>query len=441
MNESSVADSIRNFFRRDSAVGITLLVATIAALVVANSPLNGIYQKVLELKLSISLSTFTIEHSIKEWINEGLMSLFFLVVGLEIKRELKYGELSSFQSAMMPVVAALCGAALPALIFYSLNTGTEFVNGWAIPMATDIAFVVGIMALLSSRMPVWAKVLVTAIAVVDDIIAVLVIAFFFAEQIKIVALGVAALCLLILVIFSYSGIKRLWPYLVIGFVMWGAVLNSGVHSTIAGVILGFAIPASRRWDLEQLQEYAQEGIDLFKKAADEEVEVTRKQAMRHMGKSQFYTKSPLHRMEDNLRPFVYFMVMPLFAFVNAGLVFYPGIINAALHSALTYGIILGLFLGKQIGVFGAIWISTKLGLYRLNPDREIWKIIYGIALLTGIGFTMSLFITELAFTDDKLLRISKIGILVGSLLCGLLGYYFLYRRPEYKAEDHQAFEE
>src|SRR5699024_1335345 len=314
------------------------------------------------------------------------MALFFLVVGLEIKRELKFGELSTFRQALLPAVAAICGAALPGLIFYSLNAGSPNIQGWAIPMATDIAFVIGIMALLSSRIPVWARVLVTAIAVVDDIIAVLIIAVFFAKQIHMVALGVAVICLLILIIFNCFGVKRLQPYLIIGFVLWGAVLKSGVHSTIAGVMLCFAIPASQRWNLERLQEYAQMGIDLFKKAADEQKDVSRKQAMRHMGKSHIYAKSPLHRMEDNLRPFVYFLVMPLFAFANAGLVFYPEVMSAAFSSTLSLGIVLGLFLGKQLGVFGTIWVFTKLGYSRLAPDREIWKILYGIALLTGIGF-------------------------------------------------------
>src|SRR5699024_11754288 len=215
-------------------------------------------------------------------INDGLMAIFFLLVGLEIKRELKYGELSSFQSALLPVVAAISGAAVPALIFWGLNGGSDFMNGWAIPMATDIAFVIGVLAVLGSRVPVWAKVFVTAVAVVDDLIAVLVIAFFYTEQISMAALAVAGLCLLVLLLFSYSRVNKLSPYLLVGVVLWVAVLKSGVHATIAGVVLGFAIPATRGWSLKQLKEYAQEGFDLFKQAEDEDLPVTREQALHHM---------------------------------------------------------------------------------------------------------------------------------------------------------------
>ncbi|MGK7371428.1 MAG: Na+/H+ antiporter NhaA, partial [Candidatus Halalkalibacterium sp. M3_1C_030] len=334
---------ILHFFKRDSAAGMMLLLATIAALIIANSPLNEYYEHLLELEFSIGFSSLMIEHSVHEWINDGLMAIFFLLVGLEIKRELKYGELSTFQSALLPVIAAMSGAAVPALIFWGFNGGTDFMEGWAIPMATDIAFVIGVLAVLGSRVPVWAKVFVTAIAVVDDLIAVLVIAFFYTEQISMGALAIAGLCLLVLLAFNYGKVNKLSPYLLVGTIMWVAVLKSGVHSTIAGVMLGFAIPASRGWSLDRLREYAQEGFDLFKQAADDNLPVTKEQALHHMDETVSHAQSPLHRLEHKLHNAVYFVIIPLFAFANAGVVFDPKIMGQAFTSPLTWGIAFGLF--------------------------------------------------------------------------------------------------
>ena len=440
MNNSRIYTSVLHFFKRDSAAGMMLLLATISALVIANSPLNELYEHLLELEFTIGFAELMIEHSVHEWINDGLMAIFFLLVGLEIKRELKYGELSSFQSALLPVVAAVSGAAVPALIFWGLNGGTDFMNGWAIPMATDIAFVIGVLAVLGSRVPVWAKVFVTAVAVVDDLIAVLVIAFFYTEQISMGALGIAAICLLVLLLFSYSRVNKLSPYLLVGVIMWVAVLKSGVHATIAGVMLGFAIPAARGWSLDRLKEYAQEGVDLFKQAADKNLPVTKEQALHHMDETISHAQSPLHRLEHKLHNAVYFVIMPLFAFANAGVIFDPQVMSQALVSTLTWGIALGLFFGKQIGIFGATWLLTKLGFSGLSANRETWKVVYGVALLAGIGFTMSLFIAGLSFTDPALLEFAKVGILIGSLVSGLLGYFVLSRRPHFNVEDQEPFD-
>ena len=417
-----------------------LLLATIAALIIANSPLNEFYEYLLELEISIGFSSLMIEHSVHEWINDGLMAIFFLLVGLEIKRELKYGELSTFQSALLPVVAAVSGAAVPALIFWGFNGGTDLMNGWAIPMATDIAFVIGVLAVLGSRVPVWAKVFVTAVAVVDDLIAVLVIAFFYTERISMGALAIAGICLLVLLLFSYSRVNKLLPYLLVGVVMWVAVLKSGVHSTIAGVMLGFAIPAARGWSLDRLKEYAQEGFDLFKQAADENLSVTREQALHHMDETVSHAQSPLHRLEHKLHNAVYFVIMPLFAFANAGVIFEPEMIGQAFASTLTWGVALGLLLGKQVGIFGATWLLTKLGFSELAPNRETWKVVYGVALLSGIGFTMALFIANLSFADATLLEFSKVGILLGSLVSGVLGYYVLSLKSHFGGKTQQSFD-
>jgi NhaA family Na+:H+ antiporter len=440
VNNSKLYTSILHFFKRDSAAGMMLLFAIIAALIIANSPLNEFYEHLLELEISIGFSSLMIEHSVHEWINDGLMAIFFLLVGLEIKRELKYGELSTFQSALLPVVAAMSGAAVPALIFWGFNGGTDLMNGWAIPMATDIAFVIGVLAVLGSRVPVWAKVFVTAVAVVDDLIAVLIIAFFYTEQISMVALGIAGICLLVLLAFNYSKVNKLSPYLLVGTIMWVTVLKSGIHATIAGVMLGFAIPTARGWSLDRLKEYAQEGFDLFKQASDENLPVTKEQALHHMDETVSHAQSPLHRLEHKLHNAVYFVIMPLFAFANAGVIFEPEMMGQAFVSTLTWGVALGLFFGKQLGIFGATWLLTKLGFSELAPNRETWKVVYGVALLSGIGFTMALFIANLSFADATLLEFSKVGILLGSLVSGVLGYYVLSLKSHFGGKTQQSFD-
>lgn len=420
-----------------------LLFATILALIVANSPLYEMYHHFLEMHIRLGVGNLTIDESVHHWINDGLMAIFFLLVGLEIKRELKYGELSSVQSALLPAVAAVGGAMLPALIYWGFNVDAAagYMDGWAIPMATDIAFVIGVVALLGTRVPVWAKVFVTAIAVVDDLIAVLVIAFFYTESISMAALGIAGICLLVLLLFSYKNINKISPYMIIGFIMWWAVLESGVHATIAGVVLGFVIPASRGWNLQRLKEYAQEGFDLFKQAEDEDLPVTREQAMHHMEETVSHAESPLHRLEHKLHFSVYFLIMPIFAFANAGVVFDPQIVGEAFASTLTWGIAIGLFVGKQIGILGFTWILTKLGLTDLVDNKETWKTVYGVALLAGIGFTMSLFIANLSFdAGSELLEFGKIGILLGSFASGILGYFILSRQPDFGAETQQPFD-
>jgi len=432
---------IVDFFKKDSAAGMMLMFATVLALIVANSPLSDAYHHLMEgTHIVLGFSDFMIDEPVHYWINDGLMAIFFLLIGLEIKEELKYGALSSAQSALLPVVAAFGGASLPAIIFYGFNGGTPFMGGWAIPVATDIAFVIGVLALLGSRVPVWAKVFITAIAVVDDLIAVLVIAFFYTEQISMVALGVAGVCILILLLLNYRGVNKLSPYMIIGFIMWWAVLKSGVHATIAGVTLGFIIPASRGWSVEKLKEYAQEGFELFRQAQDENLPVSKEQALHHMNDTVNHAESPLHRLEHKLHTAVYFIIMPLFAFANAGVIFDMEVVGHALTSPLTWGIALGLFFGKQLGILGSTWLLTKAGFTDLADNKETWKTVYGVALLGGIGFTMSLFIANLSFTDFELLEFSKMGIFIGSIISGILGYYVLSRAPDYGGESQQAYD-
>lgn len=430
---SNFSKRISSFFQKDSATGILLIFATLLALIVANTPLRSFYQEMMKLKFTLGFEEVYLSKSLHDWVNDGLMALFFLLVGLEIKSELKFGRLHSFKSAIFPVSAAISGAIFPAIIFFIFNKGTDYVEGWAIPMATDIAFVIGIIAILGSRMPSWAKVFITTIAVVDDLIAVLVIAFFYTDEIRWGAMGIAAICTVILLIFNYKGVNRLTPYLAIGFVLWWAVLASGIHATIAGVILALTIPLRREWELEKIREFTKRGFDLFKEAKDDSLAMTSPEVHDYLEKTQREMESPLKRLERKLHGPVYFFIMPLFAFVNAGIIFDSEIMSQAFHIPITWGIIFGLSLGKPIGVMFSTWILLKFFYKNMPQTAEIWKLLFGIALLCGIGFTMSLFIVNLSFADEVLREEAKIGILIASIISGLLGYFVLHqatKKPE-----------
>lgn len=435
---SKLTRSFSVFFKKDSSTGVLLIFATLAALIVANTPLNSFYQEIMELKFGVGFEDMNLSKSIHDWVNDGLMALFFLLVGLEIKSELKFGRLRSFNSAIFPVVAAISGATFPALIFYGFNHGTDYIQGWAIPMATDIAFVIGIIAVLGSNFPTWAKVFVTTIAVVDDLIAVLVIAFFYTEEIHWQAMGVAGICTVVLLVFNLKKVNRLWPYLCIGFVLWWAVLTSGIHSTIAGVILAFTIPLHHEWKLERVKSFAKRGFDLFKKAKDKSFANTSSQAHYFLEKTQREMESPLKRLERKLHDPVYLFIMPLFAFVNAGIVFNAEVWNQGFQSPLTWGIIFGLFLGKPIGILLAISVFMKFFNKDMANTQAVWKVLFGIALLCGMGFTMSLFITNLSFTEELLREEAKMAILMVSLISGVLGFTLLknaIKNPEAISEE------
>jgi NhaA family Na+:H+ antiporter len=424
----------KTFFQKDSSTGILLILATIAALIVANSPLRHSYHDIMELKFTVGFSDLNISQSLHHWVNDGLMALFFLLVGLEIKGELKFGKLNSFDSAVFPVVAAISGAAVPALIFWAFNQNTQYIDGWAIPMATDIAFVIGILAMLGSRVPSWVKVFVTTIAVVDDLIAILIIALFYTEQIEWMALGIAAVCVLALSLLNYRKVNSVTPYLFIGFFLWWAILASGIHATIAGVIVAFTIPLRHKWNLEQIQDFATKGFNKFKKAKDKTLSYTTEQAYYYIENTQRDMESPLRRLERKLHGPVYFFIMPLFAFVNAGIFMDVEVLSRAFQTSITWGVILGLLLGKPIGIMLAIWILIKFFYKDMPTSPTIWKVLLGVALLCGIGFTMSLFIANLSFNDDELLQDAKMGILAASLLSGFLGYYVLYQSTKMQKE-------
>ncbi len=372
------------FMKSDASVGIVLMFMALLAMFFANTALAPLYSGVLDTNVRVGIGTFEISKPALLWINDGLMAIFFFLVGLEIKREVLTGELSSFDKAALPVVAAIGGMAAPGLVFYFINSGSpETLVGWAIPTATDIAFALGILALLGSRVPVALKVFLLAVAIIDDLAAIIIIALFYTSELSTSSLTFSLLGLAFAVALSRMGVKKGAPYVIVGVLMWVFVLKSGVHATLAGVLIAMSIPMKR-----------EDG-----------------------------DHSLLHSMEHGLHPWVSFMILPLFAFANAGVTL-TGLTLANLTQPLTLGIAAGLFLGKQVGVLGATWLAVKSGLAR-RPEGVHWQHIYGVACLTGVGFTMSLFIGSLAFGNDEAMNAVRVGVLTGSILSGLLGYFVL----------------
>ena len=368
--------ALREFLRTESAGGIVLMVAAVAALAVANSPFADAY--------FAALKTYVGPLSLGHWINDGLMAIFFLLVGLEVKRELLDGQLSTWDRRILPGAAAAGGMIVPALIFAAFNIGdAEMIRGWAIPSATDIAFALGVLTLLGPRVPVSLKVFLTAVAIIDDLGAILIIALFYTAELNLAALGAAVLLIAVLYGFNRFGVRSLWPYMIVGAGVWAAMLLSGVHATLAGVAVALTIPLTP--------------------------------APGHVDDKH----SPLHRLEHAIAGWVAFAIVPIFGFANAGLSF-ANVTTEMLVSPIVIGIALGLFIGKQIGVFGVIHALKALRLADYPVHASALQ-VYGVALLCGIGFTMSLFIGGLSYASDIYLDEVKLGVLGGSLLSGILG--------------------
>ena len=380
---SATGQFLRDFLEEESAGGIVLMIAAFAALVVANSGLADWYASVLSTQITVTVGGGGIDKPALLWINDGLMALFFLLVGLEVKREVLTGQLSSWKQSSLPLFAALGGMVLPALVFLGINWNTpENLNGWAIPAATDIAFALGILALLGSRVPVALKALLLAIAVIDDIGAIVVIALFYTPGVETNMLIAAAATFALMFVIGRARVGSKLPYVILGVVLWYFVLKSGVHATLAGVAMAMTIPIETR------------GGDAL-----------------------------LEDMEHELHPWVAFLVVPIFAFANAGV----GLLDielAALLAPLPLGIALGLLIGKQLGIVGFAWIATKTGIASL-PVGISWAQIWGLSLIAGIGFTMSLFIGNLAFASAEQIAAVKLGVLSGSLISALAGVFIL----------------
>ena len=394
---SVIIQRIGEFLKLESASGLILMGAALLALIANNSPLSPWYDTLLSTTVAIQIGEFEIAKALLLWINDGLMAVFFFLVGLEIKRELIQGELSSFDKAALPAIAAIGGMAMPALVFVAINWGSpETLSGWAIPAATDIAFALGILMLLGNRVPVALKVMLLAVAIIDDLGAILIIALFYTSDLSLGMLGLAAIGFAALVSLNLSGVRHTAPYVLIGTVIWVCVLKSGIHATLAGVLVALTIP------LRTGDRQTGDGVD----AGDGEAH-----------------QSPLHKLEHDLHPWIAYMVLPAFAFANAGVSF-GGISPGDITGVLPLGIALGLVIGKPLGVFGFSFLAVKSGLVRL-PDGLGWRHVAGLSAIAGIGFTMSLFIGTLAFNSGELLNQVRIGVLLGSIVSALAGYFFL----------------
>ncbi len=421
---------IKNFIEKQTSVGLVLIFSAVLAMIVANSPLAEAYHSLWKQYIHLGINDFVLRKNLLHWINDGLMSIFFFMVGLELKREILQGELSSFGKSILPVAAAIGGMLVPAAIYYYLNAGGPGVSGWGIPMATDIAFALGILFLLGDRVPFTLKILLTAIAIVDDLGAVLVIAFFYTSEISLESLAVGAFFLLILITANIIGIRNTLFYAIMGIGgLWMAILLSGVHATIAAVLAAFAVPTSKRINtplfLRKAKmlvfEIKQHYRDREKNPVEAEEKITH--TIEKFSSLTEDATPPLQRLEHALYPFVSFVVLPLFAFANAGVTIDVASFDI-LHSPVTLGVIFGLIFGKFLGIviFTRLMVFFKISAL---PRNVKWKHIYGLGFLAAIGFTMSLFITELAFVDEALQAQAKIGILFASMLAGLIGYFYL----------------
>jgi len=384
-----LSSPFRWFFKLEAASGLVLLFAAIVALIISNSGLSDLYFSTLNKYLFIGVNNFGLKLSVIHWINDALMAIFFFFVTLEIKREFLQGELSNIKQALLPIIAAVGGMLVPALIYVFINLGdSETLKGWAIPSATDIAFSLGVLSLLGKRVPLSLKVFLTALAIIDDLGAIVIIALFYSGDLSIKYLSLMLLAFIILLVINKFNIKKFLPYLVIGIFLWDFTHNSGIHATIAGVLLAMTIP--------------------------------------HRKKEKDF--SLLIKVEHAISPYVAFGIMPLFAFANAG-VSLEGLSIASLLDKVPLGILLGLFVGKQLGVFLFSYVSIKLQIAQM-PNNSNWFNFYGVGVLTGIGFTMSLFVGNLAFVENiQYMDGVKIGVLTGSLLSTLFGYFLILLTP------------
>ncbi len=420
--------SIIRFIHQETAGGVVLLIAAVAALILSNSPFSYQFLHFWETHFIIGTRDFNIDKTIHFWISDTLMAIFFFVVGLEIKRSLVLGELSTVRRAALPIVAAVGGMVVPASIYLALNSDGEAARGWGIPMSTDIAFSLGVLALLGTRAPLPLKVFLAAFAIVDDIGAIIVIAVFFTETINWQPLGIGFALIASLLAINFMGVRNVIPYFIISAAVWVSFFNSGVHPTIAGVLVSLTIPLRVRMDPEQFVARGRALLNIFEQ--DDSRRIRRGQLAlttgvqtRVLDELESATKqveSPLQQLEHALHPWVAFVIMPLFAFANAHVIIDSSLL-AALTSPVTIGIVLGLVVGKPVGVILFAWLAVKAGVATL-PRSVNWAQIVGAALLGGIGFTMSIFVTGLAFMSPELILQAKAGIMIASVIAGVGGY-------------------
>ncbi|CAM2792657.1 sodium/proton antiporter NhaA [Helicobacter burdigaliensis] len=432
--ENQFVIAMKKFAKSESFAGVLLLCCAILAMIVANSPLAEGYANLWKSKVGFDINGTFIGMSLEHWINDVLMAFFFLVVGLEIKREVLFGELAGFKRAALPVIAALGGMIGPGIIYYALNMGTPSEHGFGIPMATDIAFALGVLATLGKRVSISVKVFLVSLAVADDLGAIIVIALFYSSGLSFWWLAVAAGIVCVLILLNKMGVKCLTPYMILGVFLWIAVHNCGIHATIAAVVLAFTIPVTPKIDTLSFMEKAKLVIGHFQEAEKNKENVLLQneqlEALHHFAKHKADVQNPLIRLEHALAPYSSFLIMPIFAFANAGVTIGDNINFNIDHVFL--GILCGLVLGKPLGIFTFTFLAEKLGI-AARPKGMTWVEVFGAGALGGIGFTMSIFVTNLAFSGEHALEatdVAKISILIASLTAGILGSLFFILRDK-----------
>ncbi|NRT33816.1 NhaA family Na+:H+ antiporter [Clostridium beijerinckii] len=393
--QNKILNPFLQFFKNESSSGLVLLFCAITAIIIANSNFSSMYNNIIHTYITIGYKDFSLSMSILHWINDGLMAIFFLVVGMEIKREIVFGELKSFKKTILPVSAAIGGMVVPAIIYVLFNYNQPTIIGWGIPMATDIAFALGILSLVGKKAPKGIIIFLTALAIVDDLGAIIVIAIFYTSEISWIELILGLIIFLAIILANKFNIKNKWFYIVFGIMLWICFLKSGVHATIAGVLLGMGLPIGKNME-------------------------------------EFRT-SILYRFEHFLTPLSSFIIMPIFALANSGITIDINSLSTAIISPVSLGIIFGLFIGKQIGIFGASYILVKLKLAKL-PSKVTKRHLYGASVLGGIGFTMSLFVSSLSFTEESVLSMAKISIIIASILSATFGA-IIFKIIKFKSEE------
>lgn len=434
-----VLTPFQEFVHNQTSSGLVLMFAAVFALLLANSGFVTAYEHLLHMPVAFSFLGWEFEMSFHHWVNDGLMAFFFFLVGLEIKREILVGELASLRQAALPITAAIGGMAVPAIVYVLITPEGLAARGWAIPMATDIAFAVGALMLLGSRVPRSLVMFLVALAIVDDLGAVTVIALFYTETINLGALGVVAALLAVLIAMNLGGVRRPLPYFAVGGFVWLAMLDSGIHATIAGILVAWTIPARPKYDPTRFSQHVRELLDRFDSSHKPGIGIMRNDDQRAILQTLesgiHRVETPLQRLEHAFHLPVGMLIVPVFALTNAGIPIAFDAIGGLFSNPITLGVIAGLVLGKFIGIAGAAWLAVKLGLAEMPAGADM-RHIAGVALLGGIGFTMSIFIAELAFTGSpEALLAAKTGILFASLFAGVAGFAYLWWIGREAADD------
>jgi NhaA family Na+:H+ antiporter len=423
-----ISTPFEHFLHSQTTTGLILLLMTISALLLANSPFVETYNHFFHTKIDFNVGDWKLSHTLHHWINDGLMAIFFFMIGLEIKREILVGELSNLKVAILPILAAIGGMLLPALIYMAINAGGEGASGWGIPMATDIAFAISALVLLGKRVSPALVTFLVALAIVDDLGAVLVIAIFYTDQIAFLPLLLSGISFTILILFNRAGIHAILPYFIVGLFMWFFMLESGVHATIAGVLAAFTIPSRPKITPISFTNSTRNLLDEYDNypvATDHTLHENQKAILLNIKDTIDAVSTPAARLEHSLHLPVSLLIIPLFALANAGISIDFSLLGSTIMQSVSLGIIAGLIGGKVLGIFGVAWVSIKLGIAKL-PQGSSMSQIFGVAFLGGIGFTMSIFVADLAFIgSESLIFQAKVGILSASLISGLFGYIWL----------------